>query len=857
MSFSILYYLQKMLKNLFLIIAIFLFSAESALPHGPQRVYIANDDHTDYMWSADEETYRHAFLETLDYYLRLADSTAGELHEHQSRWNCDGTFWIWNFEHYRPSEEFARLVERVKDGHISSPMNTLVSCYGGMPAEAVLRGMYYAGRLERLYGIKFSMAEANENQTLPYGLASLWAGSGAKYSWRGICNCATRVPDPGTREHEIYWWAGPDSSRILLKWNSLTVSNRHIGGYAEARDPYAVVNYVTDEAESNGFQARYPYEIIGAFGKGWDDLMTITDDFIRAAKEKTTSERLVIVSNKEDFFRDFEASYGNMLPTVSASFGNEWDFLCASMAEVSARVKRAVESLRAAEALATLVSLKDQDFMDGRAAARERAWNDLGLYWEHSWTAGPGITAAERGDWERKTASEIENYVYTLQKDAALELAGMIRKSGAYSRFYAFNPLSWSRTDYADLAYSTDKPCQVIDLVTGEETPSQWISRNGQTFLRILAENVPPVGYKVFEIRPGQGSAFSPAAEVSDSIIENDFYRITLSSRGAITGLCDKTLKGREFALTIGGLSINDLGPGKGVLNLENEGPVSVTLAAKSPSPLRHTTRITLFRNSRRIEIANEIRQNFRDLASWGFAFRLSKPQVWHEEVGAVIRAGLLQEGGHYSPRNARYDWLTLNHFARISGADGTGVVLSNADCYFMRLGSSTVTYLDAETPLICVLAGGQVDSPDFGIPAQDGDSYFLQRFALATGESFSHARSMRFALEHQNPLVTAPVTGGESYPETYFSLVKIDNPEVLLWALKPAEEGIGHGIIARLWNFAESPARFSQALSTGPIAGAWNTTHIETNLEEAALSGGALEGALVPQQMKSFRLNP
>jgi hypothetical protein len=55
MSFSILYYWQKMLKNLFLIIAIFLFSTESALPHSPRRVYIANDDHTDYMWSADEE----------------------------------------------------------------------------------------------------------------------------------------------------------------------------------------------------------------------------------------------------------------------------------------------------------------------------------------------------------------------------------------------------------------------------------------------------------------------------------------------------------------------------------------------------------------------------------------------------------------------------------------------------------------------------------------------------------------------------------------------------------------------------------------------------------------------------------
>jgi len=58
-------------------------------------------------------------------------------------------------------------------------------------------------------------------------------------------------------------------------------------------------------------------------------------------------------------------------------------------------------------------------------------------------------------------------------------------------------------------------------------------------------------------------------------------------------------------------------------------------------------------------------------------------------------------------------------------------VYIANDDCYFMKLGSSTVTYLDAGTPLIWVLAGGQLDSPDFVIPAQDGDSYFLQRFTL------------------------------------------------------------------------------------------------------------------------------
>ena len=41
----------------------------------PKRIYLANDDHTDYLWTADAETYNAVFVDMLDYYLRLADET--------------------------------------------------------------------------------------------------------------------------------------------------------------------------------------------------------------------------------------------------------------------------------------------------------------------------------------------------------------------------------------------------------------------------------------------------------------------------------------------------------------------------------------------------------------------------------------------------------------------------------------------------------------------------------------------------------------------------------------------------------------------------------------------------------------
>lgn len=818
-----------------------------------KRIYLAPDDHTDYFWTAGEGVYRQAFLETIDYYLDLADATADNSPEHQSRWNCDGSFWMWTYEKNKSSADFQRLINRIKSGHISVPLNALCICPGGAPTEAVLRGMYYSGKIERQYDLRFRLAYLIENQTLPYGVVSLFSGAGAKYSWKGICGCDSRVNDAWDRENEIYWWTGPDGARLLLKWNSMLVGNQGPGGYAEARDPSSVVDYVDGDGE---FIARYPYQIIGAFGKGWDDLKTLTDEFVTVAKAKTTSTRKVIVSNEEDFFIDFESIYGSSLPSSGASYGNEWDLYCAALAEVSARVKRSVEKLRSAEAIATIVGVQNPSFMNGRQAARDTSWMDLGLFWEHNFgmIGPPSGLVNERIVWQKRLASEIESYVSKLHTDAVSGLGGLIEKSGSNQRFFVFNPLSWKRTDFADFPYQGSASVHVFDLDADVETPSQIVTIDGQRHLRILANDVPSVGYKVFEIRAGVGQSFPDAATVNGNDIENQAYKITLANRGAITSLIDKTRGNREFAKLIGSRYINDLGTSSGSVQVENAGPVTVTLRATASGPLQHDTRVTLIRDSKRIEIRNDIDQNFNDTFTWAFGFDLSNPDVWHEEVGAIIRARLLADGGHYSPRNARYDWLTMNHFADMTGGK-VGVTLSNADCYFMKVGNSNLDTLDTGTSQLSVLVGGHVAAYG-GLPDQGGDTHFLQRFALQTHGTFDPVSAMKFALEHQNPLVTGAITGGSAYPATSYSFLSISNPNVLLWALKPADDGPKSGIIARVWNLGSNSVNFELKLAPGAIVDAQRTTHIETPIEAAAVSNGALQDSIAGHQLRTYALS-
>lgn len=808
----------------------FLFSP--TLSAQQKRVYIADDNHTDYMWTTDEAGFRSAFLGMLDYYLDLADSTSGNASEFRGRFNPDGALWIREYEKNRSAEEFARLINRIKDGSIGVPLTLLHLDYGAMPAEAVLRSMYYAGQLERRYGLDLTLALAQENQTLPLGLGTLFSGAGASYFWKGICGCASRVPNAWDRPHDTYWWTGLDGSRVLTKWYSMLRGNYYdIGGYAEARSPSAAIDYVSSDA---GFQARNPQNVIGIFGYGGDDLETYTDTFVQTAKAKTTTDRKVIVSNITDYFKDLSQTYGGAIPSQGLAFGNEWDILPASMSEVTASVKRAVEKLRTAEAMAALATLADSTFMRGREDAREAAWVDLGLYYEHDWTADGPITRDQRAAWERARAAGIASYVDTLFDDARETLGRMIYRAGAGAEFFVFNSLGWERTGHADLPYSGSGDIHVLDAATGAEVPSQIMALDGRTYLRIWASGVPPVGYKTYQIVSGPGSGFGGGPAAEGNILENSFYRLKAGANGAVLSLIDKLRGNREMVKASGGRAANDLGAGGGTIAVENAGPVSATLRITSSGPLAHTTSITLFRDSPRIDIRNDIRQNFGDIRTWDFNLNLNAPRLRHEEIGAVLTARLAGDGGQYATKAARFDWLTLNHFADLS-AGGTGLTISSPDLSFMRRGSSSTNYLDVQTPQLSLLAGGQVDGASLGIPNQGGDTVFLQRFGLETHGDFDAVEAMRFALDHQNPLTAGEITGGTQLPARTLSLFSSSNPGVFLWAVKPAEDSAAGGIVIRFWNQTGDETVFDLNSDAYEILSARRTSLIETPHDETA----------------------
>lgn len=835
-----------------------------------KRFYIANDDHTDYVWTASEAIYKDVMLTTLDKYQLQIDSTisAGLPFKHQSKYNCDGSFWFWLYERNKTADQMKSLIDKVKSGHISVPYNPLAVLYGGMPAEASIRGMYYAGYLQKKYGIDMNLAISMESQALPLGLSSLWSGSGVKYSWKGVCGCASRMnkSDLQHRNNEVYYYKGLDSLKLLMKWYSLATTkspcegdlNQSLGGYAEAR---CLTNDLIGRMRQKSITTKK--QIIGAFGYGWDDLQTYTNGFVTLAKSYSNPQEEIIVSNQTDYFKDVEASYGKTLPEEVVAGGNEWDLYIASMAEVSARVKRSVAKMRTAEAIATIVSMNDTGFVNNLKGLRDSAWMSIGLYPEHDWTADGPVTRNERAAFQRRLEHNFSSYIDSLYNRSIMVLGTQIKRNDQNERFFVFNSLNWVRNDIADLPYSGSSDISVYDLSSKKESLWQKISKDGKTYLRILATNVPATGYKIFEIIKKSNVRVDKSASLTGNSFENNRYKISITREGVITGLTDKLNGNRQLAAqSADGRYINDMGSGLSdmgdSLMVENEGPVSVTIKARSSNKLKHTTYVTLFNSMiPRIDIQNNIEQNFSSLLTNTFSLNFKQPDTWHEEIGAIIKAKLLKDGGHYAAKNARYDWLTLNHFANI-GLPDYNVTIANTDCYFFNIGKSTPDTLDSDASYINVLVGGQTDGPNLGIKNQDGDSSFTQQFSIIPDKTgFDKVSSMKLSLEFQQPLVAGIVDGGKSaaLPNDNYSFMKLSDPGMIIWALKPAEEGIkNNGIIMRVWNLNKS---FSSCnfIFNKKLSAATETTHVEVDLKPVPFKKNSISIGTESQRMKTFRI--
>jgi alpha-mannosidase len=819
-------------------------------------VYLAPANHVDYNWNATAAQYDAAMLSELDYYLAQVDATAASPAAEQSRYIADSWWWLYLYEQNRTPAEFADLIGKIASGHITVPLNPFVTLYGAMSTEMAIRAGYYPGRIARAHGVGFPLAFASvENATVPWGLASLFAGSDVHYTWKGVCDCVTSAPHHSVPE-ELFHWEGADGKTLLMKWYRLTGSNQDRGGYSEARQNQSVAAIDGEIAQT---QANLPgISVTGLFGAGWDDVSYENQDIVNAvvAYNASASPDSAVVSNGVDFFEDLEASgEAASLPTLRGGWGNDWDMWPISLAERTARQRRAIERLRTAEALAVFAQWSTAGFWPPVQASLETALTSTWKFFEHGWNVtGGGPTLAQMAADKETWTLDIESAVDNALTSAETAFAALFSTPDE-DRVAVFNPLAFARTDVVDLAVANTGPWVVTDVATGTEVPSQVVTRDGQSYLRWLATGVPSLGYRVYRYELGTPTALPDVATL-DTVgrsIESDLYRVVLGPQGQLTSAVEKS-SAPDVELAGGG-GFNVWGNGSSpVVSAENVGPVSATLRMDLLGTDR-SVRVTLHRDVDRVEIENEIVENIGGFEAYDFDVAMTSPQIRFEELGAIARPGLVSQGGDFLG-GTRASRMTVNHFVAFEEA-GYHIVLSNWDAYAMRVGASTDTSFDLGGSRISMLVS---DSPSgAGVTNQGGDDRFLNRFSLrgASGP-FSGPEAMRTSLAHQNPLRAVALPRNQTGPlvEAQHGFLSVTDPDVVVTAFKPVEEA-ARGFMVRLWELSDQAASFEIEASAFQPQQAFEVSVIETDIAPVALASGRLSAQLDANEIAAFRFEP
>lgn len=818
-------------------------------------LYMMNSNHTDYNWNATAAEYEAAMLADLDYYLAQIAATAGNPPEEQSRYVPDCWWWLHLYQQHRSPAQLQQLIDAIRSGHITIPLNPFVTLYGALPTEAAIRAGYYPGRIARQYDLPFPLAEYREAATMPWGLATIWRRSDVRYSWKGICDCVQSAPD--RIDAELFWWQGPDGSEILLKWYNILGSNRDWGGYSEARSNLGDPGRI--DLNISRTQTRMPgIPFTGLFGAGWDDVSwqsaEIVDSVV-AYNDLGTGNR-AIVSNGLDFFQALESSgVAADLPTLRGGWGADWDMWPASLAERTSRTRRAFERLRTAEALAAWAQRSDGAFWAPVRATLEAGLFAAWKYFEHGWAVFPGGPTLGQMQADKEAwAADLEDAVASAIGAAETSVAGLFWTPNE-DRLAVFNPLGFVRTDVADAPVAGPGPYVVRDLASGSIVASQVVEGDSGFILRFIARDVPSLGYRLFSYEAGQPPSLPPAATVTTGTrtIESSRYRVRADGSGAIV---DATLKGSGPDVQLAGArGLNDLGAGTVQSAVaENVGPVSATLRVNLTSPSR-VLRITLYADVDRIDIDNVITQNLGGLQRYSFHANLPGADILFEEVGAIARPGLATEGGDFLP-GTRASRMTVNHFAGFSGVDHS-LILSNWDAYAMQVNDSTNSTFDLTGDELHVVVMEQALGAQTG--DQGGDTLFRNRFALRGVEGgVDAAEAMRTALAHQNPLHAIALPRGQEGPliEPSAGLLTVSDDQVVVTAFKPAEDEDA-GYIVRLWELGGEPRQLDIDASGMTVARAWETSLIETDRAAIPVQNGRIATSIEANELRTYRVVP
>ena len=405
--------------------------------------------------------------------------------------------------------------------------------------------------------------------------------------------------------------------------------------------------------------------------------------------------------------------------------------------------------------------------------------------------------------------------------------------------------LSFQRTDIVTVPkFLMEKSFDLIDQETGQKVPFQIVEldspqspvphaagryargqfdRQELMSLVFTAENVPAIGYKTYRIEYRDKDSHANDQTAANSIIVNDtgmenrFFRVVLNpNNGTVESIYDKE-HSRELVDKNAPHGVNQLIT-RWVKSGKTESPVNVKIRKGQQGPIcgsliisgcgagcpQLTQEIILYRDLKRIDFANRVLKDSTPAMEvyFAFPFKVEKPDFRFEGSNSVIKPLRDQFPGSNS------NYYSVQHWADVSD-DKIGITLSPRDAHLIEFGGLRPCYVSQ--------AHHGVTPPDFGAPfvsemtrghmysfvinsnfrtnfqaTQQGDILF--RYSITTHKGdWRKGQPKNFGWSAANPLIPVVVNGKQegTLPESR-GFCQVDSPNILITALKRAEDGKG-----------------------------------------------------------------
>src|SRR6266550_6799389 len=265
---------------------------------------------------------------------RNLDAALARLPTHPDfRWTAECALPPVSYGEHRAPAAGDALVRAIRDGKIGFTALFANLLTGLLDHETLARAAWPAGLFAREHGLGYAAALIADvpGQTLTF--PTLLAASGVRYLASGVnperalpllspaAAAAAQLTGEWTAYPQLYWWEGPDGSRVL-HWRS----DRYADGPRFGFDVGVaeMAHHLTDWLLSDPVLAApgYPYDVALLWGAA--PANGVVDERVIANVEEFNGRyayHRLLAARPEDFFRDVEHRYGPKLPVRRGDTG--------------------------------------------------------------------------------------------------------------------------------------------------------------------------------------------------------------------------------------------------------------------------------------------------------------------------------------------------------------------------------------------------------------------------------------------------------------------------------------------------------------------------------------------------------